>query len=331
MSETTAAPAQGLTATTLRGTAVAGLGIALPDTVVANAPIADRLGVDDDWIFSRTGIRERRVLADGESLQDLATAAGEAALEDAGAGAGDIDMVLVATATADDIIPNLAPLVATALGAGRAGALDIGAACSGFLGAAQLAAGMLESGRAESILIIGAEALSRFIDPDDKGSAPIFGDAAGAMLLRNTSSPGDLGPVILRGEAQRDLLFAGRERGVIEMEGREVFKHAVARMSEATHQACTAAGIGLEEIDLFIYHQANTRIIDAVGRRLGLEPERVVDCIALYGNVSAASIPLALAHARDDGRLVDGTRVLMSAFGAGFVWGAAVLDWRGTA
>lgn len=331
MAEAVVAAAWAMPANTLRGTAVAGLGMAVPDTVVPNAAIAERLGVADDWIVSRTGIRERRVLQPGERLADLAAQAGRVALQDAGASAGDLDLVLVATASADDLIPNLAPEVAGLLGAGRAGALDVGGACTGFLAALQLAAAMLEAGRASSVLVIGAEHLSQLIDPDDRPTAAIFGDAAGAILVTGTPGSGELGPVVLRADAQRDLLFAARDRGVIEMQGQEVFKHAVARMSEATHQALAAAGAELDDIDLFVYHQANTRIISAVGRRLSLNPERVVDCIARYGNVSAASLPLALDEARTQGRLADGTRVLLCAFGAGFVWGAAVLDWRGTA
>lgn len=330
MSETTVAPTP-LRSHTARGTAVAGLGIALPATVIPNATIAERLGVEEDWIVSRTGIRERRWLAEGESLADLSVRAAQAALDDAGASAGDVDCVLIATCSPDDLIPSLAPAVAAKLGAVRAAAMDVGAACTGFLAAAQVAGGMLEAGRAESVLVIGAEALSRMTDPDDRGTAAIFADGAGAVLFTATTGAGELGPVIMRADGSRDLLFASRERGVIEMEGREVFKHAVARMAEATHQACAASGTALEDIDLFVYHQANTRIIDAVGRRLGLDLARVVDCIGLYGNVSAASLPLALATARDEGRLPDGARVLLSAFGAGFAWGATVLDWRSTA
>jgi 3-oxoacyl-[acyl-carrier-protein] synthase III len=312
------------------GVAVAGLGVALPDAVIGNAPIAARLGLEEDWIVSRTGIRERHVLAPGETLVDIATAAARAALADADAEADEIDLILAATATQDEIIPNLAPLVATNLGI-QAGALDVGAACSGFVSALQLAGGMLESGRARCVLVIGAEALSRFLDPDDRGTAPIFGDGAGALLLRATDGPGELGPGIMGSDAQRDFLFATRERGVIEMEGHEVFKHAVVRMSEATHAALAAAGLELDDVDLFVYHQANTRIIDAVGRRLRLDSERVVDCIATIGNLSAASLPVALGSARAEGRLPDGATVLLCAFGAGFTWGATVLDWRGTA
>ncbi len=321
-----AAPA----AATRFGAAVAGLGTALPDTVVPNAAIAERIGVTDDWIVSRTGIRERRHLAADEPLSELAAQAARAALDDAGLDAADLDMILAATATQDDIIPTLAPMVGGLLGV-QAGALDVGAACTGFLGGLQLAGAQLESGRADAVLVIGAEKLSAFLDPDDKRTASIFGDAAGAVVLTRTESPGEMHPVVMHAEAQRQMLFADRSRGLIEMEGQEVFKHAVARMTEATHEALEAAGTTLEDIDLFVYHQANTRIIRSVGQRLGLPADRVVDCIANYGNVSAASLPLALADARAAGRLPDGARLLLSAFGAGFVWGATVVDWRASA
>jgi 3-oxoacyl-[acyl-carrier-protein] synthase-3 len=313
------------------GAAVAGLGTALPPTVVDNATVGARIGKDSDWIVQRTGIVERRVLAPGEKLAPLAAQAALRALDDAGVPAADVDLVLVATASPDDLIPTLSPEVAGLIGAGGAAALDLGAACTGFLAGLQMGSAMLEAGRSETVLVVGAERLSHFTDPEDKRTAMLFADAAGAVVLTRTGGPGELGPVILRTEPQRDLLFATHERRLIEMEGQEVFKHAVARMTEATSEALAAAGTTLEEIDLFVYHQANARIVKAVGQRLDLDPARVVDAIATVGNVSAASIPLALEQARRDGRLVDGTRVLVSAFGAGFVWGAAVLDWRATA
>jgi 3-oxoacyl-[acyl-carrier-protein] synthase-3 len=287
---------------------VRGLGIALPERVVPNAVIAERLGVTEDWITSRTGIQERRWLRDVETLADLATLAAERALDGV-----QPDLVIVATCSPDDLIPALSTEVAGRVGAGAG--IDINAACTGFLAALQLAAGQLESGRAESVLVVGAERLSRMLDPDDKGTAALFADGAGALLLTESR----LGPVVLRSEPQRDLLFATRERGVVEMAGSDVFKHAVNRMTEAT----LAVADPLEDIDLFVYHQANARITRAVGRRLGLDPDRVVDCIERVGNVSAASLPIALAAAQPR----DGDRVLLSAFGAGFVWGAAVLQW----
>jgi 3-oxoacyl-[acyl-carrier-protein] synthase-3 len=313
------------------GTAVAGLGIALPDTVVTNDEVAARIGKDARWIQTRTGIESRRVLAADERLAGLAARAAEGALADAGVAAGDLDLVLLATASGDDIFPAVAAEVCGIIGAHRAAGLDVSAACTGFLSCIQLAGGLLEAGRATAVLVIGAEKLSAITDPEDKRTAMLFADAAGAMVLTRTDAPGELGPVVLRTEAHRDLLYADRDRQLIEMDGHEVFKHAVARMTEATQEALDAAGVALEDIDLFVYHQANARIVRSVGQRLGLEPGKVVDAIADVGNVSAASLPLALAAARADGRLTAGTRVLLSAFGAGFVWGASVLDWKGSA
>jgi len=330
VSETTVSPLTGPIGTAF-GSAVAGLGVAIPEIVVSNDEVAKGIGKDDEWIFTRTGIRERRVLPKGAQLAPLATRAGQAALDDAGLSAGDLDMVLVATCSPDDMLPATAVTVAGLLGAGRAAGLDVNAACTGFLSGLQLASSVLEAGRADAILVIGAEHLSKLVDPKDKQTAMLFADGAGAAVLTRTDGPGELGPVVLRSEPQRDFLYAAHADCTVRMQGQEVFKHAVARMSEATQQALAAAQLDLEDIDLFVYHQANSRIISAVGRRLGLDPERVVDCIGGYGNVSAASLPIALAHARDEGRLPDGARVLLSAFGAGFIWGATVIDWRANA
>ena len=306
--------------------ASAGLGIAVPPDVLENAPIAARLGVDPAWIVQRTGIERRHVSAPGDRLSDLAARAATNALADAGVDAADVDLLLVATTTADEVTPAAAPLVAREIGATNAGAIDVGAACTGFLAGLSLAAAQLESGRARTVLLVGADILHRYTDPDDRRTAALFGDGAGALLLTATGPA--VGPVILGAAGDRDLLFATRERHIIEMEGHEVFKHAVTRMSDATLQALDAAGLTLADVDLFVYHQANRRILDAVRRRLGADPDRIVDCIADYGNTSAASIPIALDRARRDGRLFDGARVLVSAFGAGFTWGAAVVDWR---
>ncbi len=328
MSDVAPARAQ-LPPRTACGLALAGLGVALPETVVPNSVWAERLGKTESWIESRTGITERRVMDDGLTLAELSARAGQAALDDAGATAGEVDLLLLATASPDDLIPTTAPQVAGLLGT-NAGAIDIGAACTGFLTALQLAAGQLESGRARTVLIIGAEQLTRMCDPHST-TGMLFGDAAGAALLRATPGSGELGPVVLRSEPQRDMLYADRGEGIIQMAGLDVFKHGVARMTEATNEALEAAGVGLEDIDLFVYHQANARIVKAVGERLGLDPGKVVDSIGKLGNASAASIPVALGHARDNGQLRDGMRILLAAFGAGFVWGGAVMDWRASA
>jgi 3-oxoacyl-[acyl-carrier-protein] synthase-3 len=313
------------------GTAVAGLGVALPETVVSNEVVAERIGKDPEWIFTRTGITERRVLRADQKLAQLAAQAAMAALADARVRPDEVDMVLLGTASADDIFPSVAGEVCGLIGAGRAAGLDVSAACTGFLACLQLAASLLEAGRAETILVIGAEKLSALTDQTDKRTAMLFADGAGAMVVTRTEGQGEVGPVVLRTDAQRDMLYADRDRQLIEMDGHEVFKHAVARMTEATHEALELSELQLDDIDLFVYHQANARIVRSVGQKLGLDPERVVDSIAGVGNVSAASLPLALAAARADGRLRPGTRVLLCAFGAGFVWGATILEWQGTA
>jgi 3-oxoacyl-[acyl-carrier-protein] synthase-3 len=309
------------------GTEIAGLGIALPETVVANAPIAARLGIEEDWIVRRMGVRERRVAAPGESLVGLAAQAGRRALADGGVGAAELDLVLVATISNDELTPAAAPRVAAELGAGSAAAIDVNAACTGFVSALSLACAQVESRRAANVLVIGAELMTRIVDPEDRATAPLFGDGAGAVVVRGAGR-GRIGPVVLGADgANADLIRAGREEGLVRMQGHDTFRHAVERMGAASVAAARAAGLGLAEIDLFVYHQANARILTAIGARLVLPPELIVNCIDRYGNVSAATIPLALDAARTAGTLGRGTRVLLAAFGAGLTWGATVLEW----
>jgi 3-oxoacyl-[acyl-carrier-protein] synthase-3 len=300
----------------------------VPERVIENASIAQRLGVDDRWIVSRTGIRQRHALGEGERLSQLAARAGAAALERAEIDPDEIDLVLVATTSKDEVTPDAAPLVAAELGATRAGAIDVGAACTGFISGLSLARGQIEAGSAERVLVIGADALVRYLDPDDRRTAALFGDGAGAVVVGATEPPGRMSTPILRADGtQAALIYATHDERMIRMEGQETFRTAVRRLSEVTEQALALADTELEEIDLFVYHQANRRILSAVGERLGLPGERVVDCIERYGNTSAASIPLALAEAEGDGRLIDGSRLLLAAFGAGFTWGGVVIDW----
>jgi 3-oxoacyl-[acyl-carrier-protein] synthase-3 len=315
---------------TTRAARLAALGTSLPTTTIDNSLIADWIEVSDDWIAKRTGIRSRHVLAHGERLTDLAASAGRQALERAGVDAMDVDLVLVATTTADEILPNCAPLVADALGAIRAGAFDVGAACTGFLSGLAIGAAQIETGRADAVLLIGADAMTRITDPCCRQTAPLFGDGAGAALLTDAGDSGGwIGPVPLGSDAGTgaELIVVDREEALIRMAGHETFKHAVARMAQATSGALALAELELDDIDLFVYHQANARITRALGERLGLAPERVVDCIEHYGNTSAATLPLALAHAQDEDRLQAGHRVLLGAFGAGFTWGAGVIEW----
>jgi 3-oxoacyl-[acyl-carrier-protein] synthase-3 len=309
------------------GAAVASVGASLPEGIVESAEIEARLGLAADWIERRTGIRQRHVAAPGERLETHATAAATIALERAGIDAADVDLVLVATSTADEIMPQAAPLVATALGATRAGAFDIGAACSGFLAGLHTGASMIDSGRADCVVVIGADFMSRVIDPTDRGTSAVFADGAGAVVLV-ASGENRIGPILIRSEADTaGIIRLGREDQLIRMVGHETYKLAVAKLSETTAEAADAAGIELDDIDLFVYHQANGRILTAVGERLGLRPERVVDCISDLGNTTAATLPLALEHSVQTGRLRPGDRVLLAAFGAGFTWGATVLEW----
>ncbi len=309
------------------GAAIGAAGMAVPDKVVENDPIQERLGVEGGWITKRTGISRRHVLAPGERLIDIAVKAGGAALAEATLDPGDVDLVLVATTTKDHITPDAAPLVAAELGALRAGAFDVGAACTGFVAGVAVARGQIETGAAERVLVIGADALFQYLDPDDKRTAGLFGDGAGAVVMTATDPPGRVSTPVLRADGgQADLIFAHRE-ATLEMKGRETFEHAVARLSEVTGEALAGAGIEAEDIDLFVYHQANRRILRAVGERLGLPTERVLDYIAEYANTSAATIPIALAEAQADGTLASGQRLLLAAFGAGFTWGAVIVDW----
>jgi 3-oxoacyl-[acyl-carrier-protein] synthase-3 len=315
------------------GTRVAtvnGLGHALPEQVIPNAPIAERVGVDEDWIVRRMGIRSRRHARPGERVSDLAAAAARQALQDAGLQAQSIDLVLVATMTPDEITPNTAPVVAHAIGADRAGAMDIGAACTGWLSALALAAGQIEAGRADYILVIGADLISRITDHDDKRTAALFGDGAGAVVLGATGG-GGIGPVVLAQDAGlADTITCDRHEQKLRMDGHVTFKAAVKVLVDSTKKACERAGCTLDDIDLFVYHQANGRIISAVAERLELPDERVASYVEQTANTSAASIPLSLSLARADGRLRPGQRVLAAAVGAGFTWGAAVLDWEVT-
>jgi len=313
----------------LRAAALASVAMAVPDRVVTNAAVAERAGVTEQWILHRTGVHERRNVSEGERLQDLATAAGREALAEARVAAEDMDLVLVATLAADELTPNAAPLVAHDLGATNAGAMDIGAACTGFLSALQLATAQVEGGRADNVLLIGADVLSRYVDPADRGTAAIFADGAGAAVVTPAANgTGRIGQILLRcdGSGAGSITASDRER-IIHMQGHDTFKAAVQRMSEASVEAAESAGLELADIDLFVYHQANARILAAVGERLGLDDARVVNSIDRYGNTSSATLPIALADACERGMLEPGMHVLLAAFGAGFTWGAGVIEW----
>jgi 3-oxoacyl-[acyl-carrier-protein] synthase-3 len=309
----------------VRPAGIAGIGRALPERVVESSEVEERLGLAAGWLERRTGIRRRRFAAPGERVSHLATVAAARALADAELAASDIDLLLVATLSPDELTPNAAPLVAHELGTNVA-AIDIGAACTGFLSALALAGAYIETGRARHALVVGAETMSRFIDHDDRRTAGLFGDGAGAVVL--SPGVGSVGPVVLRSSGEHaPLIVATHETGIIEMEGHDTFIAATGFLCDATVDACRAADVAVADVDLFVYHQANRRILGAVAERLGLDPARVVDAIADVGNTSAASLPLALADAADAGRLHSGDRVLLGAVGAGFTYGATVIEW----
>jgi 3-oxoacyl-[acyl-carrier-protein] synthase-3 len=314
-----------------RTAAILSVASELPEGKLTNAEIAERLGITEDWILTRTGIRERRRAEPDERLSDYATRAGQKALDAAGVEASEIDLVIVATLSQDELTPNTAPIVADALGTRNAGAIDVGAACTSFLSGLSLGTSQIESRRADRVLLIGADFITRIVNYDDKQSAPLFADASGAVVL-GVAEPGlgAVGPIVLGSDGSHArTLFAPLSTRKVEMDGHEVFRHAVTRMGEATLESVARAGLGLEDIDLFVYHQANARITKALGEKLGLDPERVVDCIEMLGNASAATLPVALEIAQNDGRLKPGARILLSAFGAGFTWGGGVVQWGG--
>jgi 3-oxoacyl-[acyl-carrier-protein] synthase-3 len=311
-----------------RVAAIRGVAMAVPARLVANDEIATRIGVDEQWIAKRTGTAQRPWAAEGERLSDFAARAASDALARAELDARELDLVLVATSTADEITPNAAPLVAGMIGAESAGALDLGSACTGWLAGLALASGQIESGRARHVLVVGADFLSRFLDYSDRSTAPLFADGAGAAVVSSApASAGGIGPVLLHADhSGADLIRL--ERGErISMKGQETFRAAVSRLSEVTLEALEASGLELGEIDLFVYHQANSRIIRAVGQRLGLEGGRVADYVGRFANSSTATLPIALSVAEEEGRLRPGDKVLLASFGGGFTWGATVVEW----
>ena len=313
----------------VRAAGIESIARALPERIVRNHEVAASAGVSEEWIVARTGVHERRIVEPGERLSDLATAAGREALERADVRGNDLDLVLVATIAADELSPNAAPLVALELGAEWAGAMDVGAACTGFLSALALASAQVEAGRAERVLVIGADVMSRFTDRSDRGTAALFADGAGAAVVGPSEGGGHIGPVVLRADGEgAPAIYATQDERLIRMQGHDTFREAVRRLSESTLQAVEAAGVELYDIDLFVYHQANARILAAVGQQLGLDGERVIDCIDRYGNTSSATLPIALAEAEETGRLHPGATVVLGAFGAGFTWGASVIRWK---
>jgi len=317
---------------------IRGCGGYLPERVMTNDELARRLDTSDEWIVQRTGIRERHIAAAGECTSDLALRAAEKALAQAGFGGGDLDLIVLATATPDHTFPATATKVQARLGMKRGAAFDVQAVCTGFIYALATADNAIRLGQAKRALVIGAETFSRILDWQDRSTCVLFGDGAGALVLEAAEDEGPMGRGILSTHLHSDgngynLLYVDggpsttQTTGHLRMEGREIFRHAVHRLAEVVDEALTANGLGAAAIDWLVPHQANLRIIDAMGRRLGLPSEKVVVTIGRHANTSAASVPLALAEASGDGRIRPGHLVLLEAMGGGLTWGASLVRW----
>lgn len=311
------------------GAAITGLGIGAPEGRLTNAELAARTGVSEEWIVERTGIYERRIAGAEETTSTLAVTAATQALELAGLDASVLDAIVVATITPDMQFPASACLVQAELGAHRAAAWDVAAGCSGFLFALAQVGAMVEAGAFERVLVCGADTLSRVIDYADARSCVLFGDGAGAVVVERVEGAGDFGRFTLRSDGSHpELLWIPPGGRYLEMQGREVYKQAVDGMAVTVSEVLSEITVTPEDRALLVAHQANGRILEAVARRLDWPPDRVVMNIDRYGNTSSASIPLALSDARSTGQLDAGDLVVMTAFGAGFAWGAGSVRWR---
>ena len=315
-----------------RRSVVAGVGSALPRRQVTNAELAETVDTTDEWIVERTGIRNRYIAGDGETTATLATDAARSALDHAGLEATEIDLIVLATATPDQTFPSTATKVQAALGINDCVAFDVHAVCTGFLYALSVADSMLRSGSATKALVIGAETFSRILDWEDRGTCVLFGDGAGALVLR--AEEGDSGILATRLHADgrhNDLLFVDGGPsttgtvGKLRMKGREVFRHAVVNLADVMGEVLDGAGLSAGDVDWVVPHQANARILDATAKKLGLPPEKVVVTVDRHANTSAASVPLAFDTAVKDGRIKRGDLVVLEAMGGGFTWGAAAL------
>ena len=323
---------------TLRSVVI-GCGHYLPERILTNSDIEKIVDTTDDWIIERTGIQSRHIAAEGETTSMLATRAAERAIENAGCLATDIDLIVLATATPDFTFPSTATQVQAALGIHGGAAFDVQAVCSGFVYALTVADKFLISGSHKRALVIGAETFSRILDWTDRTTCVLFGDGAGAVVLEAQSGKGTLEDrgvlnTVLRSDGRhRDKLYVDGgpsttgTSGHLRMEGREVFRHAVTCLAEVIEETFAQTGVSAQDIQWFVPHQANRRIIDATARKLNIDPAHVVVTVEKHGNTSAASIPLALSTACQDGRIKRGDLVLLEAMGGGFTWGAALVRW----
>ena len=316
---------------------ITGLGCHVPDRVLTNDELSTIVDTSDEWIMERTGIRERRIAAPDEALTDLALPAARAALAQAQLEPRDIDFLVCATVTPDMMFPTSSALMADALGAPDAAAYDLLAGCTGFMYALAQAYGMLVAGLAHRALVVGGDVLSKILDWTDRSTLVLFGDGAGAVVLEKVERGGFLGfelgadggggiHLALPGSGSRQVAEAPGN-GYVQMNGREVFKFATRVLVSSAQAVLDECGVGVEDVDVYIPHQANVRIMNHARQKLGVPPERMVVNVDRYGNTSSGSIPLGLADAQDDGRLHEGALVLMTGMGAGLTWGSALLEW----
>jgi len=318
---------------------IVGCGAYLPPTVLTNAEIAKRIDTSDEWIRERTGIRQRHVVVDGEKTSDLALQASRKALTMAGMDANEIDLIVCATTTPDETFPATATTLQARLNMNHGAAFDVQAVCSGFIYGMAVADNFIKAGMAKTVLLVGAETMSRLLDWNDRTTCVLFGDGAGAVVLQADEGQGDnhdrgvLNTKLFSDGRLHDLLYVDggpsstQTTGHLRMQGKEVFRHAVTNISAAIVASVEEAGLKISDIDWFVPHQANQRILDGTARKLGIAPEKVVTTVALHGNTSAASVPLALATAVADGRIKKGQLVLLEAMGGGFTWGASLIRW----
>jgi len=314
---------------------IRGIGSYLPDRIMHNSEMSKLVDTSDEWIRERTGIQQRHIAADGEYTSDLGFKAARAALDHAGITSDDLDLVVVSTSTPDFTFPSTATIIQEKLGMHHGAAFDVQAVCSGFIYGSHVVNSMLKSGAAKSALLIGAETFSRILDWEDRGTCVLFGDGAGAMVLQAEENPeneaGILHSYVRSDGRHREMLFVdgGPSRtqtvGHLRMLGNQVFKHAVTDIAQVMRDCAEQAGVPISDIDWFVPHQANQRILNAVARKLKLRPEQVVSTVADHANTSAASVPLAMDRAVKDGRIKRGDLVMLEAFGGGFTWGATLL------
>lgn len=322
--------------------AITGWGMAVPQQVVTNADLEKRIDTSDEWIRTRTGIRERRVVGPGEYTSVLATAAGRAALERAGIAPNAIDLVVLATCTPDRPFPATACTVQANLGIPNAGAFDLGAACSGFVYGLSVATNMIRGGAHKNVLLIAADIFTHYINWNDRNTCILFGDGAGAVVLQGSDQPRGMLSYRLGAWGEGEDLMAVDAGGTrlpstpealddgrqyVYMQGREIFKHAVRGMADSSLEVIAKAQLTPDQIDLVVPHQANVRIIEATAKKLDMPMERVFINLDRYGNTSAGSVPIALCEAAESGRLNDGDHVLLTSFGGGLTWASAVLRW----